>query len=191
MIRHHIEEAEIHPHSSGRGGIGNILASRSRSRGPDAATASPHALLYSTGRGGIGNMTPDPVDQVKLANEEKAEILEHTHHGPEEHHPHSTGRGGRANITDLPIPADAKEAHHVEGDSHVHSSGRGGLGNIHPDHHAAEEDHGERGREPHGSKNVLLHVWEKVRAASSSRSRAEAHAHAVAVANSVAAGEDK
>ena len=64
------------------------------------------------------------------------------------------------------------------------------MGNIHLHQHAqgGEEDHGERGREIHGSKNVLLNVWEKVRAASNSRTRTEGNAQPVVA---VTSGDDK
>lgn len=73
----------------------------------------------------------------------------------------------------------------------MHSSGRGGAGNIHLNHPGGEEEGDrERGREVQGSKNVLQHVWEKVRAASSSRTRTDAHAQAVDTTNSVLGSGD-
>jgi len=136
-------------------------------------------------------MTREGFDQSKLAKVEAAEMLKHAPQ-IEEHHLHSTGRGGRANITELPEPLDAKEAHHSEAGAHMHSSGRGGAGNIRPNHPpTAADDDGERGREPHGSKNVLHQVWDKVRAASSSRTRTDAHAQAVATTHSLVSGDGK
>ncbi|KAF8513998.1 hypothetical protein BU17DRAFT_94867 [Hysterangium stoloniferum] len=106
-------EAEL-PHSSGRGGAGNIFASRSRSR-------SRAEALRSSGRGGVGNIAVGGIDENAVDEEERR-----AHHHVEAEN-HSTGRGGSANITTSPSPHVEHAAHHLQG---VISSGRGGVGNI-------------------------------------------------------------
>lgn len=73
-------------HSSGRGGVGNISTSRSRSRGPNSlhrdstgTTITPllHAnappLLHSTGRGGAGNIITGDGVSAEVHDEEERE----------------------------------------------------------------------------------------------------------------------
>jgi len=115
VIHDHLVAEQGAPHSSGRGGLGNMSTSRSRSRGP----ASP-PLVHSTGRGGIGNIKPGHGDVESL---DYAERKEHAH----TQGIHSTGRGGLANLTEDSVP---EIEHHVHPTSEVHSTGRGGLGNI-------------------------------------------------------------
>lgn len=105
-------EAEL-PHSTGRGGAGNIVTSRSRSR-------SRAEGVRSSGRGGAGNMAVGAIDENAVDEEERK-----AHHHVEGIH--STGRGGAANITASPSPHVEHAAHHLEA---VTSSGRGGAGNI-------------------------------------------------------------
>jgi len=108
------EEEKDQPHSTGRGGFGNIDRSRSRSRNPDP-------VHHSSGKGGYGNITasavPEEVDEEK---ERKA------HHVPATHH--SSGRGGAANVTageGPPIEALDKLKLSEGG-----TTGRGGAGNL-------------------------------------------------------------
>ncbi|KAI0360808.1 hypothetical protein OH77DRAFT_724802 [Trametes cingulata] len=109
--------------SSGRGGLGNIKSdskSRSRSRVPQ----TPQVL--STGRGGVGNLQPGTnADAELIAQLEEEERVKHAHEGGI----HSTGRGGRANLTALPSPPPEPAYAHA----HAHeyeATGRGGAGNI-------------------------------------------------------------
>ncbi|KAA1478026.1 hypothetical protein DENSPDRAFT_885570, partial [Dentipellis sp. KUC8613] len=120
------DEARVGMQSSGRGGIGNIARSQSRSH-----SRPPQ---HSTGRGGAGNIKPGDAmqaDILELQDEEWASA----------HMPHvglhSTGRGGAANITpDVPPPVDSPphagtQAHLAQHHTHeFESSGRGGAGNI-------------------------------------------------------------
>ncbi|KAM5534744.1 hypothetical protein V8D89_011608 [Ganoderma adspersum] len=111
------EAANARAHSSGRGGIGNIKSgdnSRSRSRAP----------IASTGRGGAGNIQTsvdtDPELLVQLDDEER---LKHAH----AEGVHSTGRGGRANLTSKHTPPlESVSAHPHE----FETTGRGGVGNM-------------------------------------------------------------
>ncbi|KAG1733111.1 hypothetical protein EDB19DRAFT_1232200 [Suillus lakei] len=108
--KHHAESNPIH--SSGRGGIGNISGSRSRSRGP---------IVHSTGRGGAGNIQYGAAAGVDNTDEEERK----THARAQARH--SIGRGGAANLTDVHSP-DIERVVHRHGD--FESSGRGGAGNI-------------------------------------------------------------
>ncbi|TBU42334.1 hypothetical protein BD309DRAFT_866575 [Dichomitus squalens] len=103
--------------SSGRGGLGNITGgskSRSRSRVP----------VTSTGRGGAGNLQSGvQLDSELLAQMDDEERLRYLH----EEGIHSTGRGGRANITAMhspPLEPASPHPHEYE------TTGRGGAGNI-------------------------------------------------------------
>lgn len=58
-------DAEL-PHSSGRGGLGNIFGSRSRSR-------TRPADVHSTGRGGVGNMAHGAAGLERLEEQERRE----------------------------------------------------------------------------------------------------------------------
>ncbi|KAG2356652.1 hypothetical protein BDR07DRAFT_1363970 [Suillus spraguei] len=108
--KHHAESNPIH--SSGRGGLGNISYSRSRSRGP---------VVHSTGRGGAGNIQYGATAGVDDMDEE--ERRKHAHAQAI----HSTGRGGAANLTNLLSPDIERVVHHH---GEFESSGRGGAGNI-------------------------------------------------------------
>ncbi|KAH9896738.1 hypothetical protein C8Q73DRAFT_642931 [Cubamyces lactineus] len=106
--------------SSGRGGLGNIKSqSKSKSR-----SRSRVAQVLSTGRGGVGNLQPGMnIDAELLAQLEEDERLMYAHEGGI----HSTGRGGRANLTSLPSPPlEATPAHTHD----FEATGRGGVGNI-------------------------------------------------------------
>ncbi|KAI0635037.1 hypothetical protein C8Q77DRAFT_671096 [Trametes polyzona] len=118
VIQQSEEAARARARSSGRGGLGNIKSeskSRSRSRVPQ---------ILSTGRGGAGNLQPgNNVDAELLAQLEEEERLRHAHGEGI----HSTGRGGRANLTSLPSPPlepVSPQPHEYE------ATGRGGAGNI-------------------------------------------------------------
>ncbi|KJA14266.1 hypothetical protein HYPSUDRAFT_49329 [Hypholoma sublateritium FD-334 SS-4] len=114
VIREYTAAHEGAPVSSGRGGIGNITHSRSRSRPPPA--------VHSTGRGGAGNIVPgDGLRPEVIDAEERRHVA--PHEGP-----HSTGRGGQANISTLHEPP---VEHHEHAHAHFESTGRGGAGNIH------------------------------------------------------------
>lgn len=66
------EDAEL-AHSSGRGGLGNIIPSRSRSRSRPA-----DAVVHSSGRGGVGNIVSGAAGQGRLEEQERRE-----HHAKE------------------------------------------------------------------------------------------------------------
>ncbi|KAI6017157.1 hypothetical protein EDC04DRAFT_2902695 [Pisolithus marmoratus] len=120
------------PHSSGRGGVGNIASSRSRSRGPGLP-------LHSTGRGGAGNMVLGDGRSSDVLDQEER----HEHHHPEGMH--STGRGGVANMTSAHAP-EVESAHHHAHPGEYLSTGRGGAGNIRsPSQSRASADGGHRG----------------------------------------------
>ncbi|KAI1798343.1 hypothetical protein LXA43DRAFT_1088450 [Ganoderma leucocontextum] len=111
------EAANARARSSGRGGLGNIMTgdnSRSRSRPP----------ITSTGRGGAGNIqagiNPDPELLAQLDDEER---LRHVH----DEGIHSTGRGGRANLTTMHTPPLEPVSAHP---SEFETTGRGGVGNM-------------------------------------------------------------
>lgn len=128
---------------SGRGGLGNIAKSRSRSRSQGPA-------FHSSGRGGVGNIqhgTGDPEDADIQDDEER---LKHTH--PDGIH--STGRGGLANITHAHGP-NVEVVHHHEG--LFESSGRGGAGNIR-DRSTSREP----GRRSSSKEHPIAHLWNKV-----------------------------
>ncbi|TCD64025.1 hypothetical protein EIP91_004659 [Steccherinum ochraceum] len=142
------EEAAKNVQKSGRGGVGNITTSRSRSRvgGPDGT--------HSTGRGGRGNLYPGPnpdADEAELRDEMDRLAFSH------EEGIHSTGRGGAANITGLHSPPN--EVHpHVNG--LYESMGRGGAGNIRSrsgSRHASSPDSRDRSvsKDRHGFAKIL------------------------------------
>ncbi|KAI0777531.1 hypothetical protein BD413DRAFT_181579 [Trametes elegans] len=112
------EAAKAGVRSSGRGGLGNIKSSsksRSRSRVPQ---------VLSTGRGGAGNLQPGAnIDPEYLSQLEEEERLRYAHEGGI----HSTGRGGRANLTSLPSPPPEPGSPHPQ---EFETTGRGGAGNI-------------------------------------------------------------
>ncbi|KAF8590781.1 hypothetical protein K439DRAFT_1164069 [Ramaria rubella] len=110
------------PHSSGRGGFGNILGSPTRSR---SRSTSVDAGVHSSGRGGAGNMVLGAGVEQTIVEDERERREHHVKEGV-----HSTGRGGAANVTTAPSPGiDAVPFHTPQ--PPIHSSGRGGAGNIH------------------------------------------------------------
>jgi len=111
IIKAHLAAELDTPHSSGRGGIGNISRSRSRGREP---------LLHSTGRGGVGNIVPGDGHTPELDEDEHAR---HLH----AEGIHSTGRGGAANLTTIHEPGVERPLHSHTG---YESTGRGGVGNL-------------------------------------------------------------
>lgn len=121
-----IDEAnETGVHSTGRGGVGNIVRSdsrsqsRSRSRGP---------ARHSIGRGGAGNIKAGEPSEMTIHEVEDAERQAHYH----EPGMHSTGRGGLGNIAPDGGPrveAVGAAGHPTENQEYT-SSGRGGAGNI-------------------------------------------------------------
>ncbi|OJT12373.1 hypothetical protein TRAPUB_11075 [Trametes pubescens] len=160
VIQQNVEATKARARSSGRGGLGNIKSdskSRSRSRAPK----TPQIL--STGRGGAGNLQPgENVDAEHLAQLEDEERLRYAHEGGI----HSTGRGGRANLTSLPSPPPEPSSPHAH---EYEATGRGGAGNIlrsrsasrGPDHSRSRS----ASRGPSGSKdrgNSLARMLNKV-----------------------------
>jgi len=129
IIRNHDEQALDQPHSSGRGGFGNISGSRSRSR--DAASKVSSGPVHSTGRGGAGNIVAGDIKGIDASDYADRKL--HTH----SEEPHSTGRGGLANVTAAQNPG---VEHHVNVGAN-YSSGRGGVGNIR-NSSASRERHG-------------------------------------------------
>jgi len=116
VVRKHIVSDETAPHSTGRGGLGNI--SRSRSREPHSTV--PGGSIHSTGRGGVGNIHPG-LGLAETIDEEERKLALH------DSGVHSTGRGGAANLTAAHSPA-VEHHHHRTGE--YESTGRGGAGNI-------------------------------------------------------------
>lgn len=152
--------------SSGRGGAGNI--SRSRSRTPGKFFGStPDSPRHSTGRGGAGNITGGPdgesVDEAELYR------AHHEHDGMCVAHPsssklmsadrrptcrHSTGRGGRANLTDLHSPPPEAPPHqHAE----FEAIGRGGAGNM-----VRSRSHSRDPERRSVSRDRIAKVWQKI-----------------------------
>jgi len=120
VVRQHLAADEAVPHSTGRGGIGNINLNRSRSRDPNNLNHST-STLHSTGRGGVGNIHHGaPISEA--VDEEERLKLGHPDTGV-----HSTGRGGAANLT----AAHEPHVEHYKHEGHEYeSTGRGGVGNI-------------------------------------------------------------
>ncbi|KAF9523686.1 hypothetical protein CPB83DRAFT_839520 [Crepidotus variabilis] len=116
IIRKSIAAEENAPHSSGRGGLGNITGNRSRSRDGHVTP------IHSSGRGGAGNMHLGHAISETIDEEERKKLGLH-HTGI-----HSTGRGGAANLTSAPEPAVEHTTHKAHA---FESTGRGGAGNIH------------------------------------------------------------
>jgi len=106
--------------SFGRGGFGNMRPS-STSRGPDDRDSS-----MERGRGANRTLPTDGIDPV-----------------PENPIPHSTGRGGYANITDLQSPDIEPPIHITHPDDERVSTGRGGAGNIRDRSQSKVRDHPE------------------------------------------------
>ncbi|KAI5825433.1 hypothetical protein K523DRAFT_313427 [Schizophyllum commune Tattone D] len=134
ILRAAEERGRDMPHSTGRGGLGNI--SRSRSREPESLVSRSRSRepVRSTGRGGFGNMVSGegPLSSETLHEEDEERK---SHSLPEE--THATGRGGFGNITHSPAPP----VEHIHPQHHDHEShGRGGAGNI--THDRPKEHHG-------------------------------------------------
>ncbi|KAG2356650.1 hypothetical protein BDR07DRAFT_1612949 [Suillus spraguei] len=109
--KHHAESNLIR--SSGRGGLGNISDSRSRSRCP---------MVHSTGRGGAGNIKNSAATSVDNMDEEERKTRGHAQAI------YSVGRGGAADLTNLHLLDIERE---VNCHSEFGSSERDGAGNIH------------------------------------------------------------
>lgn len=139
--KHHAESNPIH--SSGRGGIGNISGSRSRSRGP---------TVHSTGRGGAGNIQYGAAASVDTKDEE--ERKKHAHAQAR----HSTGRGGAANLTNTHSPDIERVIHHH---GEFESSGRGGAGNIRS-RSASRDPSGRTSSRDAKEKHGIAALWSKV-----------------------------
>lgn len=109
-----IAEAAI---STGRGGLGNIARSRSRDQS--------RSRVRTSGRGGVGNIHEggDGYD-ANAADELERRKEGHIHTGP-----HSTGRGGFANITEAEEP-NVERPSISSATNKISSTGRGGAGNI-------------------------------------------------------------
>ncbi|KAG2031157.1 hypothetical protein BDR03DRAFT_1016354 [Suillus americanus] len=107
-------DVEFNPiHSSGRGGLGNISSSRSRSR-------SRGPTIRSMGRDGVGNIQYGAATSVD--NMDKEERRKHAH----SQGLHSIGRGGTANLTSVHSPDIERVYRHGE----FESAGRGGAANT-------------------------------------------------------------
>ncbi|EIW71146.1 hypothetical protein M231_01781 [Tremella mesenterica] len=142
------------PFSTGRGGVGNISRSKSRSR---SAVREHHEVSH--GRGGFGNISEE--DQALEGGKEKekdgleGEVVVKHHHA-EENKPHTFGKGGAGNliphephetVDPSTLNAEEREAHakiHAQEHGHFTPTGRGGAGNFHP-----VDGHEERGRDAH------------------------------------------
>jgi hypothetical protein len=135
-------------HSSGRGGAGNILhahgaadnhVSTEHEARPDipprveSGSRSRSRVGRMVGRGGAGNFKLDTEGHTSDATMAQDDIearraIAEASRGREREAPHSTGRGGAANITSLPSPAP--EPFLAHGAHAGESTGRGGAGNI-------------------------------------------------------------
>jgi len=122
IIRNHMVASQDVPQSTGRGGLGNITGSRSRSRGPALATSNA-PMVHSTGRGGAGNIATGETGTAEALDESERKIRASTTEAPY----HSTGRGGIANLASGPQPAVEQV---VRPPAAYGSTGRGGAGNI-------------------------------------------------------------
>ncbi|KAH8075993.1 hypothetical protein BXZ70DRAFT_1013089 [Cristinia sonorae] len=138
------EEAAKNVQKSGRGGSGNIVTSRSRSR-------VTQDKVHSTGRGGRGNLYPGSGEDADELEEFDRLAISH------EEGIHSTGRGGVANITGVHSPPN--EAHpHVNGT--YEAMGRGGAGNI----RSRSDSRNAEGRDRSASKDRsgISKIWNKM-----------------------------
>ncbi|KAI0147588.1 hypothetical protein GGR57DRAFT_476090 [Xylariaceae sp. FL1272] len=114
----------------------------------------------SHGRGGAGNINPDDTKYVD------GEIVRQGDEGSHNDGPHSTGRGGAANIADKETPvAPRSDADFVPTEAirasldEDHHTGRGGAANIQlSDKHAAE-----RGLSQTGAKNPNQGLADKLK----------------------------
>ncbi|KAG1884273.1 hypothetical protein F4604DRAFT_1574700 [Suillus subluteus] len=150
--KHHAESNPML--SAGRGGLGNISSSRSRSRGP---------LVHSTGRGGVGNIQHGAVPSIDTMDEEerKKHALAHAQAI------HSTGRGGAANLTNVHSPDIERVVHHH---GEFESTGRGGAGNIRS-RSASRDPSGRTPSRDAKEKHGITALWNKVSHPSSHGSR--------------------
>jgi len=137
-------DARDEVHVTGRGGLGNISGSRSRSR-------SKGPGLHSSGRGGAGNIMHGLGDPEIAEILDDKERLKHVHADGI----HSTGRGGIANVTTAHGPGIEK-VQHLE--APFQSSGRGGAGNIRS--RSASREPGSRN--PSKDKHPVSHLWNKI-----------------------------
>lgn len=123
VIREYVAAHENTVYSSGRGGIGNINRSRSREPASNidrSRSRDPH--VHSSGRGGAGNIHPGDGSVAETIDEDERRNSSTSHDGP-----HSTGRGGVANITSTHEPSVEHNTHPTHD---FLSTGRGGAGNI-------------------------------------------------------------
>lgn len=134
--KHHAESNPIH--SSGRGGIGNISGSRSRSRGPALA-------IRSTGRGGAGNIQYETPASIDVMDEEERR----KRHAQASHSP---GSGADRNSPDI---------EHLHRHSGFESSGRGGAGNIRSRSVSRDPNGRTLSRDPK-EKHGIAALWNKV-----------------------------
>ncbi|OAX31583.1 hypothetical protein K503DRAFT_703520 [Rhizopogon vinicolor AM-OR11-026] len=134
--KHHAESNPIH--SSGRGGIGNISGSRSRSRGPTLA-------IRSTGRGGAGNIQYGSPASIDVTDEEERKLH------AQAAYVHSTARGTNTNSPD----------HDIHRHLDVVSSGRGGAGNIRS-RSASRDPNGRTSSRDPKEKHGIAALWSKV-----------------------------
>ncbi|KAJ8592585.1 hypothetical protein M405DRAFT_888485 [Rhizopogon salebrosus TDB-379] len=134
--KHHAESNPVH--SSGRGGLGNISGSRSRSRGPTLA-------IRSTGRGGVGNIQYGAPASIDIMDEEERRLH------AQAMYVHPPGMGTDANPPDL--------------DAHRHSafesSGRGGAGNIRT-RSVSRDPNGRTPSRDAKEKHGIAALWSKV-----------------------------
>nr|ODN93646.1 cytoplasmic protein [Cryptococcus depauperatus CBS 7855] len=165
------------PISTGRGGVGNISRSRSRSQARTEGGREGSALglgrrttheMTHGGRGGFGNILEerDSVDAEKQAAHDayEADVLA-KHNTAEATHPHAyaTGKGGLGNVH-TPAPGEPdlgqlsleereeKEAHakiHAGEKDHWVPAGRGGAGNMYRARSDQSPAGDERGRDAH------------------------------------------
>jgi len=137
-------EARMEVHSTGRGGLGNIDRSRSRSR-------SQAPVVHSSGRGGAGNIKHGLGDPEHVDIQDDLERLRHSH----AEGLHSTGRGGLANLTHTHGP-NIEVAHH--NGAQFESTGRGGVGNIRDRSTSREPGSRNSSRDAH----PISTIWNKV-----------------------------
>ncbi|WVQ79916.1 hypothetical protein IAT38_002017 [Cryptococcus sp. DSM 104549] len=160
--------------STGRGGVGNISRSRSRSaagsgregrresRREGSQLGRREGSVHASGRGGFGNISEErnSIDLEKEAEREKYEASVLAKHNADEAahpHPHATGKGGAGNMY-VPGPNDHpdgngtaqedREAHakvHAADKDHWVNTGRGGAGNM-----VHRKDHSPAGDERDG-----------------------------------------
>ncbi|KAK8847536.1 hypothetical protein IAR55_005394 [Kwoniella newhampshirensis] len=160
--------------STGRGGVGNISRSKSRSRSAVRDTSlrregsQPPVLapaVHASGRGGFGNISEERGDSIDLEKEAARKRYEDgviaQHHTDELKHPHpvSTGKGGAGNVytpsaTDhidmSALTLEEREAYakvHSHDREHWLNTGRGGAGNMIPPSASASKEHSPAGHD--------------------------------------------